>query len=193
MRKISIAAALAGLLVLLGCTGQVARPRARSLTSTPNPHLDANYFLTATSAPIIVLPPTPTLTGELATIVARFDMGGGGAGFASTIYAQEVSTGKTFHTFMSAGMHGLVVLPTSPPVSFAVQAPGTYVFYSRLINAPEHYHYGATACGPSGECDSHALFALEVLPNRTYEVYIADRAAELPEANEPVTVPWVQP
>src|SRR3990172_1828730 len=86
-------------------------------------------------------PPTPAQ----ATITATFDMGGGGAGFAATIFAQEVSTGKTFHVFYPAGSHGGVVLPTSPPVSFSVEAPGTYVFYAVLINE-DSYHFGATGC-----------------------------------------------
>ena len=41
-----------------------------------------------------------TPTPGMATITATFDMGGGGAGFAATIYAQEVNSGKTFHAFL---------------------------------------------------------------------------------------------
>lgn len=187
------------MLLLAGCaTSTVAPTLSAPPTETPppptrtlNPHLDPNYFLTATNVPPIRPLNTPTLTGELATITAQLDMGGGGAGFAATIYAQEVYSGKTFHTFLSAGMHGLAVLPTSPPVAFSVQAPGRYVFYARLINAPDEYHYGATGCGPSGDCASHALAAIDVQPGVTYQVYIADRAALVPQADQPVTVPWV--
>ena len=131
----------------------------------------------------------PTKAPGLATITATFDMGGGGAGFASTIYAQEVNTGKTFHTFMSAGSHGLVVLPTSPPVTFTVEAPGTYVFYAVLINE-DSYHFGATGCKSSIGCTSDELVALDVVPGGTYEVYIADQSALIPPTGVPVIVPW---
>ena len=125
----------------------------------------------------------------MATITATFDMGAGGAGFASTIYAQEVHTGKTFHTFMSAGSHGLVVLPTSPPVTFTVEAPGTYVFYAVLINE-DGYHFGATGCKSSVQCASDELVALDVVPGGKYEVYIADQSALIPPTGVPVAVPW---
>ena len=64
----------------------------------------------------------PTRTPAWATITAALDLGTGGSDWVATIYAQEVHTGKTFHTVMSAGGHGLVVLPTSPPVTFNVTA-----------------------------------------------------------------------
>lgn len=197
MKKLALPILMIGLLGLMGCAAETSGsvpsiPGTSTVqpTSTKNPLLDPNYFLTATDVPPIQPLDTPTLAGELATIVARLDMGGGGAGFAATIYAQEVHTGKTFHSFLSAGMHGLVVLPTSPPISFSIQAPGTYVFYARLINAPDEYHYGATGCGPAGDCASHILVAVDIQPGVTYEVYIADRAALVPNADEPVTVPW---
>ncbi len=132
------------------------------------------------------VPRTPT---GLATITATFDMGAGGAGFASLIYAQEVHTGKTFHTTMSAGAHGLVVLPTSPPVTFTVEAPGTYVFYAVLINE-DSYHFGATGCKAVTDCTSNELVALDVVPGGSYSVYIGDRSALLPPTGVPVTVPW---
>ena len=131
--------------------------------------------------------PTPRLAQ--ATITATFDMGGGGAGFAATIFAQEVTTGKTFHVFYPAGSHGLVVLPTSPPVSFNVDAPGTYVFYAVLINE-DSYHFGATGCKVASDCASSELVALEVQPGGSYQVYIGDRAAVIPPTGVPVTVPW---
>jgi hypothetical protein len=130
-----------------------------------------------------------TPTPGQATITATFDMGSGGAGFAATIFAQEVSTGKTFHSFYPAGSHGLVVLPTSPPVTFTVDAPGTYVFYAVLINE-ESYHFGATGCKPATDCASSDLVALDVEPGGSYQVYIADRSAEIPPTGEPVAVPW---
>ncbi len=131
----------------------------------------------------------PGKPSGLATITATFDMGAGGAGFASIIYAQEVNTGKTFHTTMSAGAHGLVVLPTSPPVTFTVEAPGTYVFYAVLINE-DSYHFGATGCKAVTDCSSNELVALDVVPGGHYSVYIGDRSALLPPTGVPVTVPW---
>ncbi len=131
----------------------------------------------------------PTKAPGLATITAALDMGAGGAGFAATIYAQEVHTGKTFHTFMSAGSHGLVVLPTSPPVSFTVEAPGTYIFYAVLINE-DSYHFGATGCKALTKCDSNQLVALDVVPGGSYQVYIGDQSAKIPPTGVPVEVPW---
>jgi hypothetical protein len=132
-----------------------------------------------------------TPTPGMAIITATFDMGGGGAGFAATIYAQEVNSGKTFHTFLPAGSHGLVVLPTSPPVSFQVEAPGTYVFYAVLINE-DSYHYGATGHQAGADCNSSNLIALDVEPGGSYQVYIADRKASIPPTGVPVTVPWLR-
>ncbi len=131
----------------------------------------------------------PTKTPGMATITAALDMGAGGAGFAATIYAQEVHTGKTFHTFMSAGSHGLVVLPTSPPVSFQVEAPGTYVFYAVLINE-DSYHIGSTECKAISDCHSNGLIALDVVPGGSYNVYIGDQSALIPPTGVPVEVPW---
>lgn len=180
MRKVWVIAALMGVMGILFACGQ---PRA-----TPHP----DYFLTATEVPPITPVPTPTLTGDLAEVLIGLDMGGGGAGFAATIYAQEVNTGRTFKTFLPAGMHGQAVLPTSPPVWMSVQAPGTYVFYARLINAPDDYFYGYTRCRIAEECPNHALLAVDVDPNRQYQVTISDKGVILPEMDQPVTVPWVR-
>jgi hypothetical protein len=128
-----------------------------------------------------------------AQVAVTFDMGGGSAGFAAMIYAQEVSSGKVFKVFYPAGSHGGVILPTSPPVTLTVDAPGTYVFYALLSNDPESYHYGATGCAPATDCPSKALKALEVQPGKSYAVTIADRAALLPEPGSPVTVPIQTP
>lgn len=142
-------------------------------------------FILPACAPVTAAP-TPI---PLATIVATLDMGAGGAGFTAMIYAQEVTTGKTFHIVMPAGSHGLVVLPTSPPLSFTVEAPGTYVFYAVLINE-DSYHFGSTGCQAVTECDSNELVALDVLPNETYSVYIGDASARIPPTGVPVAVPW---
>lgn len=132
--------------------------------------------------------PTATLLPQeqRAEVVLGLDMGSGGAGFSATLYAQEVASGETFHTFLSAGMHGASTLPTSAPVLLYVRAPGTYVFFARLTNAPDEYHYGATVCRESN-C---ALRALKVETGHTYHVTIDDSAAVLPEINAPVKVPW---
>ncbi len=181
MRKHLLAVVIMGAFLILGACARAG--------SQP---LDPNYFLTATEVPPITPVPTPTLTGDLAEILVGLNMGGGGAGFAATIYAQEVSSGKTFKTFLPAGMHGLAVLPTSPPVLMSVQAPGTYVFYARLINAPDDYFYGYTRCPIREQCADHSLLALEVAPNRQYQVTITDKGVVLPEIDQPVTVPWVK-
>jgi hypothetical protein len=126
---------------------------------------------------------------RMATITVTVDMGGGGAGFTSIVYAQEVHTGKTFQIVMPASSHGGVVLPTSPPLSFSVEAPGTYVFYAVLINEAS-YHFGATGCPAVTRCDSNDLVALEVIPGESYSVYIGDASAKIPPTGVPVDVPW---
>ncbi len=133
--------------------------------------------------------PVPTLTPRQATIIVTFDMGGGRSGFTASIYAQDVYSGKTVSHPYSNGSHGGVVLP-SEPISFTVDAPGTYIFYGNLINAPESYHYGSTGCPPATNCASTALLAIQVVPGQTYAVTISDRSAPVPTPHAPVTVPW---
>lgn len=161
----------------------------------PPPTKDPNFFLTSTIVPFLTQVPTPTVEGVPAVVTVALNMGSGGAGFSANIYAQEVNTGKTFTTFMSAGMHTAPLLPTSAPVMLYIQAPGTYVFYARLSNAPTEYHYGYTQCRVPTDCVGDPLIAVDVLPGETYSIYIADRKALLP-ANDarglPVTVPWVK-
>jgi len=125
-----------------------------------------------------------------ATILVNFDLGAGSSGFAASLYAQEVTTGKTFKGFYAAGSHGLVVLPTSAPVAIQVDAPGTYVFYATLIEAPDDYHFGDTGCPPAADCPLSSLVALDVVPGNTYRVSISDRTPLLPTPGAPVTVPW---
>ena len=131
-----------------------------------------------------------TPTPQPATVYLRLDLGGGGSGFAATLYAQEVTTGKTVHQFQPAGSHGLVVLPTSEPIAFTLDAPGTYVFYATLINNPDDYHFGATGCAAGQDCPSSELLALEVVPGSEYHVTVADSHALLPTPGAPVLVPW---
>ena len=171
-------------------------PTSTSVLATePAPTVRQNYFLTATIVPFYTHVPSPTVIGTPANIVVALNMGSGGAGFSANIYAQEVYTGQTFTTFMSAGMHTAPLLPTSAPVSLSIQAPGTYIFYARLSNAPTEYHYGSTECRNPTECIGSPLIAVDVLPGETYNIYIADRKALLPDNDKrglPVTVPWVK-
>jgi hypothetical protein len=129
-------------------------------------------------------------TARQATVLVNFDLGSGGSGFSATLYAQEVTSGKTFKGFYAAGSHGLVVLPTSAPVAIQVDAPGTYVFYATLIEAPDDYHYGDTGCPPASNCPSTDLVAIDVVPGQTYKVTISDRSPRLPTPGAPVSVPW---
>ena len=135
--------------------------------------------------------PTPQPT---ASVTVTFELALGGSGFSLTVYAQEVTTGKTISQLYSSGAHGGVVLPTSAPLVFTLDAPGTYVFYSNMINAPEDYHFGFTGCGPAPDCTATDLKAIDVAPGGTYEVYFSDRSGErhapVPTPHAPVTVPW---
>jgi len=110
--------------------------------------------------------------------------------FAATVYAQEVATGKT--TKFAYGPH-------TPYLTVDLKDPGTYVFYARLVEAPDDYHYGftgyqAAAYGHMTRGGTRAagtnLIALDVKPGGHYKAFISDHWAELPEAGKPVTVPW---
>ncbi len=201
MKKGSLFFICAAILVFSACMADITSeappvlPTPTPVEVTKPPTKDPNYFLTATIVPFYTHVPSPTVVGAPANIVVALNMGGGGAGFSANIYAQEVYTGQTFTTFMSAGMHTASFLPTSPPVYLAVQAPGTYVFYARLSNAPTEYHYGATECREATECIGTPLLAVDVTPGQTYYIYIADRKAVLPGNDKrglPVTVPWIK-
>jgi hypothetical protein len=170
-------------------------PTPTQVSATKPAPVSDKDFLTATIVPFYTHVPSPTLIGYPANVVVALNMGGGGAGFSANIYAQEVYTGQTFTTFMSAGTHTASYLPTSPPVYLNIQAPGTYVFYARLSNAPTEYHYGSTECRIPTDCIGSPLIAVDVLPGQTYYIYIADRKALLPGNDErglPVNVPWVK-
>jgi hypothetical protein len=199
MKKSILIVVFACVLGLFACMADantdMTPPTATLPASTRPATKDPNYFLTATLVPFLTQVPTPTVIGQPAIVNIALNMGSGGAGFSANLYAQEVNTGKTFTLFMSAGMHTAPLLPTSPPLDMAIQAPGTYVFYARLSNAPTEYHYGYTECRVPTDCVGSPLIALDVLPGEKYYVYIADRKALLPGNNErglPVTVPWVR-
>ena len=146
----------------------------------------------ATATSITV--PTQTVSSSSASITVIFDLAGGGSGFSLTIYAQEVNTGLTYSLLYSSSAHGQVVLPTSPPVVFNVEAPGTYVFYANMLNAPEDYHFGFTGCGPGPDCALTNLKAIDVLPHEIYQVYFSDRSGErhapVPTPHAPLIVEW---
>lgn len=170
-------------------------PIPMTVQLTKPPAVDPNYFLTATIVPFITLAPTATFEGTPAIVNIALNMGSGGAGFSANLYAQEVYTGRTITIFMSAGMHTAPLLPTSPPLDMAVPAPGTYVFYARLSNAPTEYHYGYTECTIPTDCVGSPLIAIDVKPGERYNVYIADRKAILPDNDKrglPVTVPFIK-
>jgi hypothetical protein len=201
MRKTILVVMYTMLLGFSACVGntisatQSILPIPTMVTETKPAPVSDRYFLTATIVPFYTHVPSPTVMGYPANIVVALNMGGGGAGFSANIYAQEVYTGQTFTTFMSAGMHTASHLPTSAPVHLSIQAPGTYIFYARLSNAPTEYHYGSTECRVPTDCVGSPLLAVDVMPGETYYVYIADRKALLPGNDErgmPVTVPWIK-
>jgi hypothetical protein len=136
----------------------------------------------------------PTPAPATATITVLFDLSGGGSGFSATEYVQEVTSGKTYSLPYSSGAHGGVILPTSAPIVFQVEAPGTYVIYANLVNAPEAYHFGVTGCPAGSDCTSTVLKAIDVVANGSYNVYLSDRPGErhapVPTPHAPVTVPW---
>lgn len=189
-----------GFILLSACmanaeTAELPIPTPITVEMTKPPTRDPNYFLTATVVPFYTQVPSPTFETEAAIVNIALNMGAGGAGFSANLYAQEVYTGRTITIFMSAGMHTAPLLPTSPPLDMAVPAPGTYVFYARLSNAPTEYHYGYTECTVPTDCVGSPLIALDVLPGKRYTILIADRKALLPDNDKrglPVTVPWVK-
>lgn len=136
----------------------------------------------------------PTPTPQPATVTVNVDLAGGGSGFSLTVRVQEVHSGKTYSQAYTSSSHGMVVLPTSAPLVFMVDAPGTYIFYANMLNAPDEYHFGATGCPPGPECASTTLRAIDVVPGGTYFVTISDRSGErhapVPTPHAPVTVPW---
>jgi len=110
--------------------------------------------------------------------------------FAATVYAQEVSTGLT--TKFAYGPH-------TPSLTVDLKTPGTYVFYARLVEAADDYHYGFTGyqAGTYGHMTrggtrdaSTNLIALDIKPGANYKVFISDSWAVLPEPGKPVTVAW---
>jgi hypothetical protein len=135
-----------------------------------------------------------TPTPETASVTVQFDLAGGGSGFSLVIYAHNVDTGESVSQTYSSSAHGQVVLPTSAPLVFNLPAPGTYIFYANMLNAPDEYHFGATGCPPGPDCTSEVYKALDITPGGEYWVYFSDRSGErhaiVPTPHAPVTVPW---
>ena len=80
-----------------------------------------------------------------------------------------------------------------------LKVPGTYVFYARLVEAPDDYHYGFTGyqAGAYGHMTRGGtrgaatnLIALDIRPGAKYKVFISDSWALLPQPGKPVQVPW---
>lgn len=137
----------------------------------------------------------PAPSSEPAQVTVTFDLAGGGSGFSASVYAQEVDSGWTLSQPYSSSSHGQVALPTSVPLVFSLPAPGKYIFYANLVNAPEDYHYGYTGCPPELEdCADATLQALEVQPGETYAVYIGSRIGErrapVPTPHAPLSAPY---
>ena len=110
--------------------------------------------------------------------------------FQAVIYAQEVASGQT--TTFAYGPH-------TPSMTVPMKTPGTYVFYARLVEAPDDYHYGFTGYRAAAyghmtrggtRDDSVNLIALDLKPGGSYRVFISDPWASLPVPGQPVTVPW---
>jgi hypothetical protein len=147
-------------------------------------------FAPALAAAVVLLPGCRLFGPKAAKVQIKFVIFDNDNTFAATIYAQEVSTGRTVKYAYG---------PHTPYLSVALEPAGTYVFYARLVEAPDDYHYGFTGYQPAayghmtrgGTRDPKTnLIALDVKQGGSYKVYISDHWAELPEPGKPVSVPW---
>jgi hypothetical protein len=128
---------------------------------------------------------------KAAKVVVKFDIYGGDNAFSAVIYAQEIVSGKTYLFPYD---------PHTPYITIDLKIPGRYVFYARLVEAPDDYHYGYTGTQPvayghmtrGGTQDpaTASLIGVDVQPGGKYKVYINDYRAIIPEAGKPVKVPW---
>jgi hypothetical protein len=126
---------------------------------------------------------------KTAKVVVKFDQSGGDNTFAATVYVQEVDTGETLLFPYD---------PHTPNITINLKKPGKYVFYARLIEAPDDYHYGYTSNQPvayghmtrGGIGQPEGLIAVDVKLGGKYKAYINDNRATLPARGKPVTVPW---
>ena len=76
------------------------------------------------------------LGAKTAKVVVKFDQAGGDNSFAATVYVQEVVTGETLLFPYD---------PHTPNITVNLKKTGKYVFYARLVEAPDDYHYGYTS------------------------------------------------
>ena len=131
------------------------------------------------------------LGARAAKVDIKFDQAGGDNTFAATVYVQEVSSGETLLFPYD---------PHTPRITVVLKKPGTYVFYARLVEAPDDYHYGYTSDRPvayghmtrGGLGQPSGLAAIDVRLGGKYKAYINDYRATLPVRGEPVTVPWTR-
>ena len=128
---------------------------------------------------------------KTAKVHVKFDIVDGDNNFAATVYVQEVDSGATFTVPYD---------PHTPYIVVNLKKPGKYVFYARLVEAPDDYHYGYTSDHPvayghmtrggTGNAAEMSLIAVDVKLGKDYKAYINDFRARLPEPGKPVTVPW---
>jgi len=126
-----------------------------------------------------------------AKVTVKFDLAGGDNNFAATVYVQEIESGATT---------GFPYDPHTPSITISLPKPGKYVFYARLVEAPDDYHYGYTSEQPvayghmtrGGVGQPPGLVALSIKAGGRYKAYINDFRATLPERDKPVTVPWYE-
>lgn len=129
------------------------------------------------------------LGARTAKVVIKFDQSGGDNTFAATVYVQEVNTGETLLFPYD---------PHTPNITVNLKKPGKYVFYAKLVEAPDDYHYGYTSDQPvayghmarGGIGQPEGLIAIDVELGGKYRAYINDYRATLPVRGKPVTVPW---
>jgi hypothetical protein len=142
------------------------------------------------TAAILAMPLIMCCGQEPAKVTIKFSIYDNDNSFAAAVYAQEVSTGAT--TSFAYGPH-------TPSITVDIKQPGTYVFYARLVEAPDDYYYGFTGYrnAPYGHMTrggtrdaSVNLIGLDLKPGRTYKVFISDNMVVLPKRDAPVTVPW---
>jgi hypothetical protein len=146
-------------------------------------------LLAAAALPVLV-PGCAWFRPKGPTVKVKFVIVDNDNTFAAAVYAQEVSTGAT--TSFAYGPH-------TPYLTIDSLKPGTYVFYARLVEAPDDYHYGFTGYQPAAyghmtrggtRSTPVDLIALDLRNGGSYKVYISDHWARLPEPNKPVTVAW---
>jgi hypothetical protein len=137
----------------------------------------------------LVLAGCGLLGPKTAKVNVKFDIVGGDNNFAATVYVQEVTSGATLLFPYD---------PHTPYIVVTLKKPGKYVFYAKLVEAPDDYHYGYTSdqtvayghMTRGGVGQPAGLAAIDVKAGGSYKAYINDFRATLPVSGKPVTVPW---